>query len=68
MLKKMISFLMGQPQGYISPTDKFLAHTRKKYPKPSDSQAQEVSEYKEIGRLRDGHAENDTHTELWRDF
>lgn len=68
MLKKIISFFMGQPQGYISPTDKFLARIRKKYPQPSNSQEQEIREYEEIARLRDGCFKNDIDTTLWRDF
>ena len=68
MLKKIISFLMGQPEGFISNPDKFLQRVRKQYPQPSVSQKQEISGHGRIASLRDGRPETEERTKLWRDF
>ena len=68
MLKKIISFLMGQPEGFVSNADKFLQRVRKQYPQPSASQEQEIHGHERIASLRDGRPETEEHTKLWRDF
>jgi len=68
MLKKIISYFMGQPQGYISETDKFLTRLRKQYPRRSISQVQEIDNHEQIASLRDGHGQTRQNSELWRDF
>ena len=71
MLEKIISFFMGQPTGYISKTDHFLAHVRKHYPQPSASQTKEIRQHQEIAKKRDGDDSCEpilSPTRLWRDF
>jgi uncharacterized short protein YbdD (DUF466 family) len=68
MFKKIIQILLGQPTGYVSETDKFLAEQRKKHPQLSASQQAEVANHAKIAQLRDGHPLTTVKTELWRDF
>ena len=68
MLKKIIRQLLGQPQGYVSETDHFLAELRQQYPQLSATQMQEIRNHEQIIGLRDGHLTPQPHAELWRDF
>lgn len=68
MFKKLIQILMGQPTGFVSETDKFLAEQRKRQPELSESQRLEVEQYDQISTLRDGHAPRTVKTTLWRKF
>jgi hypothetical protein len=54
MFKKIIKTLLGQPEGYVSPADQFLARLRRDNPTPSASQKAEITKYKKISNLRDG--------------
>ena len=54
MFKKIIKTLLGQPEGYVSPADDFLARLRRDNPTLSDSQIREIAQYKKIRHLRDG--------------
>ena len=53
MFKKMVKFLLGQPEGYVSPADEFLTKLRKENPKLSESQVAEIAKYKRVNALRD---------------
>jgi hypothetical protein len=68
MFKKVFQFLLGEPMGYVSPADKFLAKVRKDNPTPSASQVAEMANFEDIATRRDGHAPKASNTELWRDF
>lgn len=54
MFKKLIQFLLGEPQGYVSPEDKFLESVRHRYPKPSASQ---LKSQRELAEIRAPHGE-----------
>lgn len=60
--------MLGQPTGYVSETDTFLAKQRKVRPALSTSQQAEIEKHATIVALRDGHPETTVKTELWRDF
>lgn len=68
MFKKIIQILMGQPTGFVSETDQFLAQQRERAPEPSESQRQEIENYDQIAALRDGHPPRNIKTTLWRKF
>lgn len=68
MLKKIMHFFMGQPTGYVSPTDRFLARVRKQYPQSSVSQAKEVQQHQKITQKRDGTGEEVLQTKFRHDF
>lgn len=68
MANKLIQILLGEPQGYISETDQFLATLRVEYPTLSASQLAEIAKHEHIAQLRDGHSETEVKTELWRKF
>jgi len=57
MLKKIISFFIGQTTGYVSQVDHFLAKIRQEHPQPSPSQIQEMQRHQEIAQKRDGTTE-----------
>jgi hypothetical protein len=68
MFKKIIQKLLGQPEGYVSPIDHFLTELRKKNPRKSLSQIDEITRYQEIYRLRDGKVVKRESNHLWRNF
>ena len=69
MVNKFIQILLGEPEGYVSEADQFLAKLRKNSSKKlSASQRQSIAEGERIALLRDGHPETEVKTDLWRNF
>lgn len=69
MANKLIQTLLGEPEGYVSEADQFLAKLRKNSSKKlSASQRQSIADGERIAQLRDGHAETEIKTDLWRNF
>ncbi len=69
MANKLIQTLLGEPQGYVSEADQFLAKLRKNSAKKlSTSQRQSIADSERIAQLRDGHAPTEVKTDLWREF
>ena len=67
-IKSLFELLLGKKVGFVSEADTFLAQCRKNDPKPSASQAKEITEYAKIDALRDGKPSTETKTKLWREF
>ena len=69
MTNKLIQILLGEPEGYVSEADQFLAVLRRNDTKKlSASQRAEIAKSARIDQLRDGHAETEVNTDLWRNF
>lgn len=66
---KLIQTLLGPPEGYVSTADQFLAKLRANDAgKLSASQRAQIKYMERISQLRDGHAETEINTDLWRNF
>lgn len=68
MFKKIMQFIAGKPSDYVSETDRFLAERRIQQPTLSASQQAEVANHEKIVALRDGTAEPEAESKLWREF
>jgi hypothetical protein len=69
MANKFIQTLLGEPEGYVSEADQFLAQLRQNNAnKLSASQKEQIAYMKDIAQKRDSHVETEVNTDLWRNF